>query len=122
MLCEASSLAMVRAMPTTPCLAATYGARYGMPLIPAVELGQMIDPPPAAIRFGAHTTIVFHTLVHDRLQRGRVAHVRRRGDDPAFQRLDRLHRVVQVCLGGEGVAHRAVVPADVDREDVGALL
>ena len=31
--------------------------------MPAVELVQMIDPPPAAIRCGAATTIVFHTPV-----------------------------------------------------------
>jgi len=31
--------------------------------MPAVQLVQMIDPPPAAIRCGAATTIVFHTPV-----------------------------------------------------------
>ena len=62
-LCWASSLAMVRAMPTTPCLAATYGARNGRPLMPAVELVQMIDPRPAAMRCGAQATMVFHTPV-----------------------------------------------------------
>src|SRR6266568_4929872 len=63
MLCRASSLAMLLAMPTTPCLAATYGAVQGSPLMPAVELVQMIEPPPAAIRCGTLTTMVFQTPV-----------------------------------------------------------
>src|SRR5580693_4384472 len=49
MLCLASSFAIDLARPTTPCLAATYGAKNGRPLIPAVELMQMIDPPSSPV-------------------------------------------------------------------------
>jgi hypothetical protein len=34
-----------------------------MPLRPAVELVAMIDPPPAAMRWGTATTMVFQTPV-----------------------------------------------------------
>jgi hypothetical protein len=54
----ASSLAIVLARPTTPCLAATYGAKNGRPLIPAVELMLMIDPPSLRIRCGTAAIIV----------------------------------------------------------------
>jgi len=56
------------------------------------------------------------------LQRRDIAHVRLAGDDPAVQRLDRLDRLGQVSLGGQGVADRRVVVADVHRDDVRALL
>jgi hypothetical protein len=39
------------------------GGRKGMPLRPAVELVAMIDPPPAAMRWGTATTMVFQTPV-----------------------------------------------------------
>ena len=63
MLCLASSLAIDLARPTTPCLAATYGAKNGRPLIPAVELTQMIEPPPFPIRCGMAAAIVCQTPV-----------------------------------------------------------
>src|SRR4029453_10013607 len=42
---SASSLASDLATPTTPVFAATYGAKNGRPLRPAVELVIVIDPP-----------------------------------------------------------------------------
>jgi hypothetical protein len=63
MLFSASSLASDRQMPTTPCLAAVYGPRNGRPLMPAVELVAMIDPPPLASRCGIETNSVFQTPV-----------------------------------------------------------
>src|SRR6266571_6974880 len=43
----AHSSAAERVRPTTPCLAATYAARPGIPRTPPVEALLKIDPPPA---------------------------------------------------------------------------
>ena len=131
--------------------------------MPAVELVQMIEPPPAAIRCGTLTTMVFqtpvrlvsrvscqtcgvtssqvwmvqmpalaltmfepaelgHPVVDRGLQGTGVPHVGRCGHDPPVQGLHRLDRLGQLGLGRQRVAHRVVVPADVDRDDLGALL
>jgi hypothetical protein len=50
-------------MPTTPCLAAVYGAKNGVPLRADVEPMQMIEPPPPAMRCGVPAVIVFQTPV-----------------------------------------------------------
>jgi hypothetical protein len=63
-----------------------------------------------------------HAVVHGGLQRGEIAHVRLRSDDPAVQRLDRLDRLGQVGFGGQRVGHDVDLAADVHRDDVRALL
>ena len=54
---------------------------------------------------------------------GRVPYVGLGGDDPAVQRLDVLDRLGQVLLGApSGIRRCRSLRADVDRDDVGALL
>ena len=60
--------------------------------------------------------------IEDRLERLRVAHVGFPGEDPSVECLDRRDRLGQVGLGGQAVADARDVLADVDRDDVGALL
>src|ERR1700751_5796470 len=128
--------------------------------MPAVELVQMIEPPPASIRCGTLNTMVFQTPVRLvsrvscqtcgvtssqvwMVQMPALAltmsslpswatpsstatfnapaspHGGLRGSDPPGQGLHRLDRLGQVGLGRHWVAHRVVVPADVDRDDLG---
>jgi hypothetical protein len=51
-----------------------------------------------------------------------VPHVGLPGDDPPVQRLDLLGRLGQVLRRGHRIAHAADLGADVDRDDVRALL
>ena len=56
------------------------------------------------------------------LQRGQVADVGLRGDDPAVQGLDLLGRLREVGGGRHGVGDAVDLLADVDGDDVGAFL
>lgn len=77
---------MTWAKPTTPCLAAAYGAKNGVPFTPDVEPMQMMEPPPVAMRWGTVAEIVFHVPVrvgfHD------LVPERRRHLVPGVQRAD----------------------------------
>ena len=55
-------------------------------------------------------------------QGGHVADVGLPGEDAPVQRLDRPHRLGELLRGAHLVAHRLQLGADVDRDDVGALL
>jgi hypothetical protein len=92
MLGPASSLAIDLARPTTPCFAASYGAKNGRPLIPAVELTQMIDPPPLPIRCGT-------AVVDDLPDGGGVPDVGLPGDDLPAERRHGRDRVREILLG-----------------------
>ena len=61
-------------------------------------------------------------LADRRLDRREIPHVRAAGDDPPVQRLDLLDRLGQIVRSGHRVGDAADLGADVDRDDVGALL
>jgi len=63
-----------------------------------------------------------HPGLERRAQPGLIPHVGLPGDDPPVQRLDLLDRLGQVVRSGHRVGHAADLGADVDRDDVGALL
>jgi hypothetical protein len=63
-----------------------------------------------------------HALVEGGLERAVVAHVGLGGDDPPVQRFHLLDRLGQVVGGGHRDGDRLDLLADVDGDDVGALL
>src|SRR5690349_2618529 len=136
-----------------------------MPLMPAVELVMMIDPPlPASIIAGIAALSVFQTPVRltasisshasssidhalgenvampalaltmsrrpssdtpsctEPAHGGRVAHVGLAGDDAPVEVLDLPRGLLEVLRRRHLVAHRGQLLADVERDDVRALL
>jgi hypothetical protein len=63
-----------------------------------------------------------HACLERRLELRLVPHVGLPREDPAVQRLDLLDGLGQVLRSGHGVGNRLDLPADVNRDDVGALL
>jgi hypothetical protein len=62
------------------------------------------------------------TVVQGGLERAVIADVGLGRDDPPVERLDLLDRLGQVGGRGHRIGHRADPCAQVDRDDVGALL
>ena len=63
-----------------------------------------------------------HAVVDGRLEGAVVTDVGLGGDDAPVQRLDLLHRLGQIVGGGHRIRHRSYLAAQVDGDDVRALL
>jgi hypothetical protein len=125
-------LAIVFAMPTTPCLVrgrhhdrVPHSGQVGVQRV-LPDRGRYLVPALHGADAGVGADDVELAKLRDAVvnggpQRAGVAHVGGDGDDPAVELLDGLDRLAQVGVGGHAVANRRVVTADVDRDDVGAL-